>query len=87
MSPLPSCSAPQKHRRIAVIGGGISGISFLWSLRDYPDYEVHLYEAESRLGGHACTVPYSNNGVAVNVDTGFIAMNEQTYRKLGINLS
>lgn len=77
-APIP---VSRKRRRIAIIGGGVSGISCLWTLRHYHDYEVHLFEAEDCLGGHAHTVPFQNNGVVANVDTGFISMNDETYRK------
>ena len=73
-----ACSQPVK--RVAVIGGGIAGIGCLWGLRD-TDCDVHLYEADSRLGGHANTVTLENHGQSVSVDTGFIAMNNETYRK------
>ena len=84
--PRPSLSnmaqtEPLKPRRIAVVGGGISGIGCLWGLR-HKNYDVHLYEADSRLGGHANTVMFDGCGHSVPVDTGFIAMNEKTYRKL-----
>ena len=65
-------------RRIAVIGSGISGITagYVLSNTDY----VTLFEADSRLGGHADThlvVPPA--GPPVGVDTGFIVHNERTY--------
>ena len=68
-------------RRIAIVGGGISGIACLWGFRN-EDHEVHLFEADSRLGGHANTANFEGAGHSVPVDTGFIAMNEKTYRKL-----
>ena len=52
----------------------------MWGLR-HEDHEVHLYESDSRLGGHANTVMFEGCGRCVPVDTGFIAMNEDTYRK------
>ena len=77
MAPITSLK-PQS--RIAIVGGGISGIGCLWGLR-YEDFDVHLYEADSRLGGHANTVMFEGCGHSVPVDTGFITMNERTYRK------
>ena len=70
----------KSSKRIAIVGGGISGISCLWGLQN-EDYEVHLYEADGRLGGHANSVPFVGNGKMVSVDTGFIAMNEEMYRE------
>ena len=57
-------------RRIAVVGGGVSGLTagYVLSRTD----RVTLFEADGRLGGHAHTHP-------VGVDTGFIVYNERTY--------
>jgi len=66
------------QRRIAVIGGGVSGITAAYVLARTD--RVTLFEADDRLGGHADThlvVPPS--GPAVGVDTGFIVYNERTY--------
>jgi predicted NAD/FAD-binding protein len=65
-------------RRIAVIGGGVSGITagYILSRTD----QVTLFEADGRLGGHADThlvVPPA--GPPIGVDTGFIVYNERTY--------
>jgi uncharacterized protein len=65
-------------RRIAVIGGGVSGITagYVLSRTDH----VTLFEASARLGGHADThlvVPPA--GPPIGVDTGFIVYNERTY--------
>ena len=39
-------------RRLAVVGGGISGLSLAWAaLRQDPGLEVHLFEGRDRLGG------------------------------------
>ena len=72
-------SVVRSKRRIAIIGGGVSGLGCMWGLR-HEDCEVHLYESDSRLGGHANTVMFEGCGNAVPVDTGFIAMNERSYR-------
>ena len=60
-------------RRIAVIGGGISGLTagYVLSRTDH----VTLFEADRRLGGHADTHQVG----PVPVDTGFIVYNERTY--------
>ena len=47
-------------RRIAVIGGGISGMAAAHLLADYD--QVVLFEAEPRLGGHA-RVPRGQRGL------------------------
>ena len=56
-------------KRIAVIGGGISGLGAAHMLADR--HQVVLYEAEGRLGGHARTVMAGKRGDQP-VDTGFI---------------
>ncbi|PQE19207.1 amine oxidase protein [Rutstroemia sp. NJR-2017a BBW] len=60
-----------EKKRIAIVGGGISGISCMWKLRD-TDWDVHLYDADSRLGGHANSSKFEGNGYsasALNVET------------------
>ena len=47
-------------KRIAIIGSGISGLTCAWLLKDR--YEVVLFEADSRLGGHTNTVDLERNG-------------------------
>jgi predicted NAD/FAD-binding protein len=77
-------------RKIAVIGGGISGLTAAYILARTD--EVTVFEAGDRLGGHADThlVP-EPGGPPVPVDTGFIVYNERTYpllnrlfRELGV---
>jgi len=77
-------------RKIAVIGGGISGLTAAYVLARTD--EVTVFEAGDRLGGHADThlVPQPG-GPPVPVDTGFIVYNERTYplltrlfRELGV---
>lgn len=67
--------------RIAVIGSGVAGLGAAWALRDTA--EVVLYEADSRLGGHANTVTIDYEGRSIDVDTGFIVYNEENYPNLG----
>ncbi len=65
------------HRRIAVIGAGISGLGAAYALKDVAD--VDLWEARERLGGHANTVDIDYDGDRISVDTGFIVFNDHTY--------
>ncbi|MBT8152675.1 FAD-dependent oxidoreductase [Epibacterium ulvae] len=64
------------RKRIAVIGGGISGMSAAYYLS--PHHDVTLFEANARLGGHARTVLAGKDGTQP-VDTGFIVFNYATY--------
>lgn len=70
---------PASRRKIAIVGGGISGMACSWELRKH-DCTVDIYESDERLGGHANSVPFVGNGRRVDVDTGFIVMEETTYR-------
>lgn len=63
--------------RIAIIGTGISGLAAACML--HRKHEITLFEAESRLGGHAHTVLVEDDGGALWIDTGFIVYNEVTY--------
>lgn len=66
-------------KRIAVIGGGISGMGAAHYLSK--SHHVVLFEAENRLGGHARTIVAGKNGDQP-VDTGFIVFNKVNYPHL-----
>ena len=76
---MPFQTATPPPRRIAVIGGGISGMAAAHLLA--ADHAVVLYEAEARLGGHARTVLAGKRGDQP-VDTGFIVFNKVNYPHL-----
>ena len=63
--------------RIAIIGGGISGLAAGWYLSRR--HEVFLFEKEPRLGGHTNTVMVEAAAGVIPVDTGFIVHNDRTY--------
>jgi predicted NAD/FAD-binding protein len=63
--------------RVAVIGGGISGMTAAWLLRK--NHDVTLFEAGDYLGGHTHTHQVHADGAMWNVDTGFIVFNNKTY--------
>ena len=70
---------PIPRKKIAIIGGGISGLGAAYALSK--TYQVTLYEAENRLGGHARTILSGKNGQQP-VDTGFIVFNYPNYPEL-----
>ena len=70
---------PIRPKRIAVVGGGISGLGAAYALSN--TYRVTLFEAETRLGGHARTV-FSGKSGQQPVDTGFIVFNYPNYPEL-----
>ena len=67
-------------RRIAVVGGGAAGLAAAWLLSRR--YEVALFEANERVGGHAHTAHVPWRGGSVPVDVGFIVYNAPTYPNL-----
>jgi predicted NAD/FAD-binding protein len=66
--------------RRAVIGSGISGLAAAHILSSHGP--VTLYEADTRLGGHADTHDVQVGDHTVGVDTGFIVHNDRTYPTL-----
>ena len=76
---MPFETSAPPARRIAVIGGGISGMAAAHLLAS--ENAVVLYEADARLGGHARTVMAGKRGDQP-VDTGFIVFNKVNYPHL-----
>lgn len=63
--------------KIAIIGSGISGLTCGHLLS--PHHDIHLFEADSRLGGHTNTIDVSVASGQYSVDTGFIVFNDKNY--------
>jgi hypothetical protein len=63
--------------RIAVVGGGIAGLTATWLLRQHHD--VWLYEKSPCVGGHAHTATMSFGDRRIPVDTAFVMFNTDTY--------
>src|SRR5688500_4862881 len=68
-------------RRIAVVGSGVAGLTAAHVIaRTAP---VTLFEAATRLGGHADTHRVTAaDGRELAIDTGFIVHNDRTYPTL-----
>ena len=70
-------------RRVAVVGGGISGLATAWLLSRHPErFTVTLFEASHYVGGHTNTVDVTLDGISHPVDTGFLVFNRRTYPNL-----
>ncbi|MEO0478604.1 MAG: FAD-dependent oxidoreductase [Planctomycetota bacterium] len=75
--------------RIAIIGSGIGSLSAAHFLNR--SHEITVFEAAERLGGHVHTHTIEVDGRELNVDSGFIVLNDRTYpnfhailRELGV---
>ena len=67
-----------KHKlKIAIIGSGISGLTSAYILSK--KHEVYLFEKNDYIGGHTHTHEIKENTNNINVDSGFIVYNENTY--------
>lgn len=73
------------RKKVAIIGSGSAGIGALWAL-NRTHHDVYLYEAADRLGGHTNTVVWKKGKFTTLVDTGFIVLNEATYRTSATSL-
>ena len=50
-------------RRIAIVGGGISGLGAAWALNRHPyRFDFRLFEARGRIGGNAVTADMPQDG-------------------------
>ena len=58
-------------RRVAIVGGGISGVAAAHRLAESVD--VTLFEAERRLGGHTDSHSVWVEDKVYTIDTGFVA--------------
>ncbi|MGL4928798.1 MAG: FAD-dependent oxidoreductase, partial [Plesiomonas sp.] len=63
--------------RIAIIGSGISGLTAAHLLDLH--YDITVFEAQSRLGGHTHTHDIELDGRQYCIDSGFIVFNDRTY--------
>jgi predicted NAD/FAD-binding protein len=69
------------HKRVAIVGSGIAGLSAAHHLHGHA--HISLFEAGSYFGGHSHTVditlPGQHGDITYGVDTGFLVYNERTY--------
>lgn len=65
---------------IAVVGGGVAGLSAAYALREHA--EITLFEREDHYGGHANTVEVEDAGRILGIDTAFVVFNPPAYPNL-----
>ena len=63
--------------KIAIIGSGISSLTSAFILSK--KHDVFLYEKNDYIGGHTHTHKINDSSKDLNVDSGFIVYNENTY--------
>ena len=69
-------------RRIAIIGGGVSGLGAAWALHHDSDrFDFRLFEAREQLGGNAVTVDMpQEDGGAIPFDISVTACIPSVYQ-------
>ena len=65
------------RQRIAIVGGGVSGLTVAWMLA--PHHDIQLFEAADYAGGHTNTEAVESGGRTWHINTGFIVFNDWTY--------
>ena len=68
-------------RRIAIIGGGVSGLAAAWALSRHRDrFDFRLYEAQAQLGGNAVTADMpQEDGSSIPFDISVTALIPSVY--------
>ena len=67
----------KKKQKIAVIGSGISSLTSAYILSQ--EHDVYLFEKNDYIGGHTHTHKIKEDNKSLNIDSGFIVYNENTY--------
>jgi uncharacterized protein len=77
----PSGLRRRDRPQVAVVGAGVAGLTAAYLLQRA--YNVTLYEAQDRLGGHAHTHDIATaDGRLLALDSGFLVHNTHTYPNL-----
>ena len=71
-------------RRVAIVGGGVSGLGAAWALSQHPDrFDFRLFEAHEQLGGNAITVDMvQDDGSAIPFDMSVTAFVPSVYHHI-----
>ncbi len=71
-------------RRIAIVGGGVSGLGAAWALHHHPDrFDFRLFEAGEQVGGNAVTADMpQNDGSSIPFDISVTACIPSVYHHI-----
>ena len=71
-------------KRIAIVGGGISGLGVAWALQRHPDrFDFRLFEAQAQVGGNAITVDMpQEDGTSIPFDISVTACIPTVYHHI-----
>ena len=71
-------------RKVAIIGGGISGLGVAWALHRDPDrFDFRLFEAQARVGGNAITADMpQDDGTSIPFDISVTACIPSVYHHI-----
>ncbi|MDE0003167.1 MAG: FAD-dependent oxidoreductase [Rhodospirillaceae bacterium] len=70
--------------RVAIVGGGVSGLGVAWALQQHPDrFDFRLYEAQAQLGGNAITADMpQDDGTSIPFDISVTACIPTVYHHI-----
>ena len=71
-------------RRIAIVGGGVSGLAAAWALHHHPDrFDFQLLESQDQVGGNAVTADMpQSDGDSIPFDVSVTACIPSVYRHI-----
>ena len=71
-------------RRIAIVGGGVSGLGAAWAFSHHPDrFDFRLFEAREQIGGNAITADMpQDGGSSIPFDISVTALIPSVYRHI-----
>ena len=67
----------KEKQKIAIIGSGISSLTSAYILSR--EHDVYIFEQNDYIGGHTHTHEVKDKDKILNIDSGFIVYNENTY--------
>ena len=70
--------------KVAIIGGGVSGLGAAWALHQHPDrFDFRLFEAQSQVGGNAITADMpQDDGTSIPFDISVTACIPSVYHHI-----